>query len=67
MAIAAGLFIGGKRPICLIQNNGMFESGDSIRGIALDINLPVVLMVAIVDGRDTESLPTLQQSSQNLY
>ena len=45
MAIAAGLFIGGKRPICLIQNTGMFESGDSIRGIALDINLPVVLMV----------------------
>ena len=45
MAIAAGLFIGGKKPICLIQNTGMFESGDSIRGIALDINLPVVLMI----------------------
>ena len=31
MPIAAGLSIGGKRPIVLIQNTGMFESGDSIR------------------------------------
>ena len=45
MAIAAGLYVGGKKPVCLIQNTGMFESGDSIRGIALDVNLPVVLMV----------------------
>ena len=45
MAIAAGLYIGGKKPVCLIQNTGMFESGDSIRGIALDVNLPVVIMV----------------------
>ncbi len=45
MAIAAGLYVGGKKPVCLIQNTGMFESGDSIRGIALDVNLPVVLMI----------------------
>ena len=45
MAIAAGLYIGGKKPVCLIQNTGMFESGDSIRGIALDVKLPLVIMV----------------------
>ena len=45
LAIAAGLYAGGKKPVCLIQNTGMFESGDSIRGIALDVNLPVVMMV----------------------
>ena len=33
VAIAAGLIIGGKTPVCLIQNTGMFESGDSIRGL----------------------------------
>ncbi len=45
MAIAAGLWVGGKKPVILIQNTGMFESGDSIRGLALDINLPVVMMI----------------------
>ena len=45
LAIAAGLYTGGKKPVCLIQNTGMFESGDSIRGIALDVNLPVVMMI----------------------
>ena len=37
MAIAAGLWVGGKRPIVLIQNTGIFESGDSIRGLGLDV------------------------------
>ena len=45
MAIAAGLYIGGKKPVCLIQNTGMFESGDSIRGIVLDVKFPLVIMV----------------------
>ncbi len=45
MAIAAGVLIGGKKPVCLIQNTGMMESGDSIRGLALDCNLPVVMII----------------------
>ena len=45
MAIAAGIIIGGKKPVCLIQNSGMFECGDSIRGLTLDTNLPVVMLV----------------------
>ena len=45
MAIAAGLWVGGKKPVVLIQNTGMFESGDSIRGLALDIAFPMVMMV----------------------
>jgi sulfopyruvate decarboxylase TPP-binding subunit len=45
MAVAAGLIVGGKRPVCLIQNTGMFESGDSIRGIAVDLGLPIVMIV----------------------
>ncbi len=45
MPIAAGLWIGGKKPIVMIQNTGFFESGDSVRGLAVDIELPLVLMV----------------------
>jgi len=45
VAIAAGLIVGGKKPVCLMQNTGMFESGDSIRGLALDVNLPIVMLI----------------------
>jgi len=44
-AIALGLSIGGKIPVCLIQNTGMMESGDSIRGMALDAGFPLVMLV----------------------
>ncbi|MBI4202340.1 MAG: hypothetical protein HY532_04395 [Chloroflexi bacterium] len=45
MAIAMGLSIAGKTPVCLIQNTGMMESGDSIRGMALGSGLPLVMVV----------------------
>jgi sulfopyruvate decarboxylase TPP-binding subunit len=44
---AAGLHVGGKTPIILIQNTGMMESGDSMRGWALGLNIPVVMMVGL--------------------
>src|SRR5580692_7712603 len=44
-SIAAGLATGGRTPMILIQNTGMMESGDSIRGWLLGLNIPVVLMV----------------------
>ena len=44
-SIAAGLYAGGRKPMLLIQNTGMMESGDSIRGWLMGLNVPVVLMV----------------------
>ncbi len=44
-SIAAGLHAGGRKPMILIQNTGMMESGDSIRGLLMGLNIPVVLMV----------------------
>ncbi len=45
MAIATGLWVGGKKPVVLIQNTGLFESGDSVRGLGLDIDFPMVMMI----------------------
>ena len=45
MAVAAGLIMGGKKPVVLIQNTGFLESGDSIRGICIDLKMPLVLMI----------------------
>ena len=44
-SMAAGVSVGGKIPIILIQNTGLMESGDSLRGWGLGLNIPVVLMV----------------------
>ena len=44
-SIAAGLFAGGRKPLILIQNTGMMESGDSIRGWLLGLNVGIVMMV----------------------
>ena len=45
IAVAAGLVMGGKRPVVLIQSTGFYESGDSIRGLALDLHLPLLFMI----------------------
>ena len=45
IAIAHGLIIGGKEPVILHQNSGFFESGDSVRSIALDYGLPLLLVL----------------------
>ena len=44
-AVAAGLITGGKRAAILMQNTGVFESGDSIRTLGLDVTLPWLLLV----------------------
>ena len=43
MAVAAGLRIGCKEPAVLIQNTGIYESGDSLRGVVADGAFPLGL------------------------
>ena len=42
---AMGLNIAGKVPVVLVQNTGMLESGDSIRGMAIDAGFPLVMII----------------------
>ena len=44
-AIAAGLWLGGRNPLVLIQNTGLLESGDSLRGTLVRMRIPVVCLV----------------------
>ncbi len=46
-SVAAGLAAGGKVPVILIQNTGLMESGDSIRGWLFGLDIPVVLIVGL--------------------
>lgn len=45
VAVSAGLHIGGKRPITVVQNQGLYACVNSIRAIGLDAKLPVVFLV----------------------
>jgi sulfopyruvate decarboxylase TPP-binding subunit len=47
MAIAAGLLLGGQRPLVIIQCTGLFEAGDSLRNIVHDLRLPIFLLVGV--------------------
>ncbi len=44
-ALAAGLWIGGKKPVVLIQNTGFTESGDSFRGTITRMRVPLVCLI----------------------
>ena len=43
--VAAGLWVAGQRPVVSIQNAGLYESGDALRGLAIGIDLPLVMFV----------------------
>ncbi len=46
-ALAAGLILGGKKPIVLIQCTGLFEAGDALRNAVHDLKLPIFLVVGV--------------------
>jgi sulfopyruvate decarboxylase TPP-binding subunit len=47
MAIAAGLILGGRRPVVVIQCTGLFEAGDALRNVIHDMKLPLFLVVGV--------------------
>lgn len=44
-ALAAGLWLGGAAPLVVIQNTGLLESGDAVRGTALRMAVPLPCLV----------------------
>ncbi|HEV2968604.1 MAG TPA: thiamine pyrophosphate-binding protein [Pirellulales bacterium] len=44
-AIAAGLDIGGARPMVIMQTTGLFDSGDSFRNALFDLGRPLFAIV----------------------
>lgn len=45
LAIAAGLWTGGANPIVVIQNTGLMESGDALRGCGIGPKIPLRMIV----------------------
>src|SRR5262245_34334553 len=56
--LAAGLALGGRRPILVMQTTGFFESGDALRNVVFDLGVPLYAIIGhrsylIPDSRDT--------------
>ncbi len=49
VGICAGLAHTGKRALLLIQQTGMLDSINAIRGVAVEYSLPVCLMVGLLE------------------
>ena len=43
--LAAGLELGGRRPVVIMQITGLFESGDAMRNALFDLRLPLFAIV----------------------
>lgn len=47
IGIAAGLMLGGKRPIVAMQCTGFFDAGDAFRNVVHDLHLPLFMILGI--------------------
>ncbi len=47
VAIAAGLLLGGAKPLVAIQCTGFFEAGDAVRNVAHDMKLSLKLIIGV--------------------
>ena len=56
MGVCTGLYVGGRRPALLIQNTGLFAAVNSLRGLGLGYQVPVLLLVGLL-GREPKVAP----------
>jgi sulfopyruvate decarboxylase TPP-binding subunit len=47
IGIAAGLMLGGAKPLVAIQCTGFFEAGDAVRNVVHDLKLPLKMIVGV--------------------
>jgi sulfopyruvate decarboxylase TPP-binding subunit len=55
--VAAGLHLGGARPLVMIQCTGLFESGDAIRNVLHDWKLPIPSIIGYRSYLNQDTLP----------
>src|ERR1041385_7454747 len=56
-AVAAGLHLGGRRPLVMIQCTGLFESGDALRNALHDWKLPIPSVIGYRSYLNQDLLP----------
>ena len=47
VAVAGGLFLGGRSPVVVVQCTGLFDAGDALRNFVHDLKLPLFFVVGV--------------------
>jgi sulfopyruvate decarboxylase TPP-binding subunit len=55
--IAGGLYLGGARPLVMIQCTGLFESGDALRNMLHEWKLPLYAVIGYRSYLNQDNLP----------
>jgi sulfopyruvate decarboxylase subunit alpha len=53
--LAAGLWLGGQSPLIVMQTTGLFESGDALRNVLFDLQVPVFALIGVRNELDPQS------------
>ena len=67
IGVAAGLLLGGARPVVVVQCTGLFEAGDALRNVVHDLKVPLKLIVgvrsyrAFLDGKTADNCPAFTE------
>lgn len=67
ITVAAGLMLGGRKPVVVIQCTGLFEAGDALRNVVHDLKLPLFLIVGVrnwyahQEGKSGDSCPVFTE------
>jgi sulfopyruvate decarboxylase subunit alpha len=67
IAVAAGLLLGGQRPLVAIQCTGLFEAGDALRNVVHDLKLPLFFVIGVRSyyahrqGKSSDSCPVFTE------
>jgi sulfopyruvate decarboxylase TPP-binding subunit len=66
LTTAAGLYVGGAKPVVMVQNQGLYKAMNTLRAVCIDARVPVVLMVGQF-GREQENFQQpMRQSRRNM-
>lgn len=63
---AVGLYIGGKRPVVIVQNQGLYAGLNALRAIGLDAGMPVVLFIGQFGREIANFTPDPENSSRRV-
>lgn len=67
VAVAAGIALGGKKPVVLYQNTGIYESGDSIRLATFELKVPMLVMLGYRGWQGTDSAGVVMEPTMDAW
>jgi sulfopyruvate decarboxylase TPP-binding subunit len=64
--LAAGLLVGGKAPLVMMQTTGLFESGDAMRNVIFDMQVPVFALIGARNWHNPQSNDSARRYAESV-